>query len=831
MNSLNFLWQRSSGEAVFFFKTTLRLILLLTASFSFGQIDVSIDQLRSMPESQLLQYYNAAKAQGYSQTQIIELARLKGASPTELMELQEKLKSLQLSNPSATAVTDKDSPQIKTPTFGIQPTDSLDLSYSPVYGAEFFNNPKIQFSPSMQLATPTRYQLGPGDTLVVELYGTSASTYVGEISSSGTLSIEGIAPVYLSGHTLSSAKKKLTIALSRIYQGLRSTNPATQVQLEVNLQSARTILVQVVGQAKVPGTYALSGFSTPLHAIYAAGGINFNGSYRMIQLQRGGKTIETIDIYGFLSSGKQSKRLLRDGDILFIPYYKSRVEVMGAVKKRGLFEPLEKESLSQFQKHFGGFLPSADPTTITIDRQSGTKRKLLTFSSDTFDKVYLQNGDRIVATARFSSYTNKVSIEGAVVSPGAFALESTPTLGALLEKAGGLQNTAVQEFASLYRQVEGIEREIESFPLNDKILLQKVLLPGDRLVVYNQIDLESKAQITLEGAVKNPGMYPYFVGMQLSDAIALAGGLSEKADDSTISIYENYSDGQTQKGYRLKTQTTFSLTGKNPSAGLAPDDVIVIGINPRRVAAEFVEIQGEVLRPGKYLLDEINSEVETLIEKAKLSSKAAQSGIYILRPAETTVTLEGSESLQKALEESKTQEEIISDRLVEDSPSASNTPPDDLASNKKQDTSSDSPQYIKIPVNLLSSKNNLPTLLAEDIVIVEPVNTNITVKGGVQQPTVTNIKKSALSAKAYISAAGGFSPRAMRKNVFVISQNGSIRSTSRFLFFKFYPKVSPGATVVVPERLEDRKRTSFQELMGIATSLATFGIIIDRLTQ
>ena len=128
MNSLNFLWQRSSGEAVFFFKATLRLILLLTASFSFGQIDVSIDQLRSMPESQLLQYYNAAKAQGYSQTQIIELARLKGASPTELMELQEKLKSLQLSNPSATAVTDKDSPQIKTPTFGIQPTDSLDLS-------------------------------------------------------------------------------------------------------------------------------------------------------------------------------------------------------------------------------------------------------------------------------------------------------------------------------------------------------------------------------------------------------------------------------------------------------------------------------------------------------------------------------------------------------------------------------------------------------------------------------------------------------------------------------------------------------------------------------
>ena len=813
-NNIMHLGQRS--EAVSFFNKLLLCGLFFISLTVTAQVDISIDRLRSMPESELIKYYNQAKSQGYSEIQLIELARLKGASPSEIAELKEKFKLLKsTTNPNMTDDRDAMSNVNETP-FGIRPGDSIAIEYSPVYGADFFTNPKVAFTPSLNLATPASYQLGPGDTIAIELWGASANTFVKEISKSGTVSIEGIAPVYLSGSTLSRAKQKLTQALSNIYQGLTSEDPTAKISIAVDLQSARTIMVQIVGQAKVPGTYALSGFSNPIHGLYAAGGITFNGSYRNIELKRAGRTIETIDLYDYFSSGSVSSRLLRDGDVLFIPYYSDRVEVMGAVKKQGLFELKEGEPLSKFLTHFGGFLPSADPSALLIDRKDGPKRNILSVSKTDFETFSLQNADRVTAIESFPSYDSIVTIQGAVVSPGDFSFATGMHLGDLIALADGLQKNAVSAFATLYREKDGIERLIESVGLTDQELKATQLEKGDRIVVYAADALEAKQQITIEGEIQKPGDYDFYDGMALQDLIATSGGLKAKANNNNIAVYSIGSDLK----YYLKNSAAFSLTASTTDIRLSASDIVVVGINPLEVNPEFVTVDGQVKNPGKYLLDDVSASPQVLIARAGLKTDASQDGIYILRKKQSenkTLTLQTS---TQALDNTIAENEIVSQDLNAQ----------DAAKLEKQEQESKD-DFIKIPVEI-NQKNILPTLEADDILIVEKQKNNVEVEGGVIQATALGYKGNLnRSAKSYINSAGGFSQRALKKRVFVIHQNGRVSSTKNLLLFKIYPKVSPGSKVIVPEKAADRTRASFQEIMGIATSLATFGIIIDRLLQ
>ena len=804
------------SEAVSFYKRFILSSLFLISLTVTAQVDVSIDRLRSMPESELIKYYNQAKSQGYSENQIIELARLKGASPSEIAELKEKFKLLKSTkNPSTTADTDTISELNETP-FGIQPGDSNAIDYSPVYGADFFTNPKVVFTPSLNLATPASYQLGPGDTIAIELWGASANTFVKEISKSGTISIEGIAPVYLSGSTLSRAKQKLTQALSNIYQGLTSEDPTAKISIAVDLQSARTIMVQIVGQAKVPGTYALSGFSNPIHGLYASGGITFNGSYRNIELKRAGRTIETIDLYDYFSSGNVSLRLLRDGDVLFIPYYSDRVQVMGAVKKRGLFELKNGEPLSKFLTHFGGFLPSADPSALLIDRKDGPKRNILSVSETDFKIFSLQNADRITAIESFPSYNNIVTIQGAVVSPGDFSFTTGMHLGDLISLADGLQKNAVSAFATLYRQKDGIERLIESVGLSDQELEATLLEKGDRVLVYAADALEAKQQITIEGEIQNPGDYDFYDGMALQDLIATSGGLKAKANEKNIAVYSIGSDLK----YYLKNSAAFSLTASAADIRLNASDIVVVGINPLEVNPEFVTVDGQVKNPGKYLLDDISASPQELIARVGLKAYASSDGIYILRKKQSENKILRLQSSAQALENTIDEIQVIAQDLNKE---------DAAKIEKNQQESKD--DFIKIPVEF-TQKKILPTLEADDILVVEKQKNDVMVEGGVIQVTALAYKGDLnRSAKSYINSAGGFSQRAHRKRVFVIHQNGRVSSTKNLLLFKIYPRVSPGSKVIVPEKAADRKRASFQEIMGVSTALATFGIIIDRLLQ
>ena len=807
MKTFSILQLGQRGEAVSKIKAAFTLTLFLISNIVSAQIDVSIDQIRSMDESTLIKYYNSAKSQGYSKDQLIELARLKGATPTEINLLNQKLSDLEKRKDKLDAPLNI---QIENSSkaFGINQTDNLDIRYSPVYGSSFFTNPKINFSPPMNLATPSNYRLGPGDIIAIELWGASTNSIVKEISKSGTISIQGIPPVYLSGSSLSRAKSKLTQALSNIYQGLLSEDPTTKVSISVDLQTARTISVQIVGQVSVPGTFALSGFSNPIHGLYAAGGINFNGSFRNIELIRSGKTIEQIDLYNYFTFGKASNRLLQDGDVLLVPYYTDRVEVAGGVKNQGLYELKQGESLENFQKHFGGFLSSADSSGLIIERIENKNKTTLSVLKDDFEKFELKNGDLVTALESFLSTENTVFIEGAVITPGNYPFTSGLSVSKLLQKAGGLQKTAVSSFATIYREIDGIERIVESVVLNGNNKDDFSLENNDRIVVYAQDKILKEKTVTLEGAVKKPGSYKFYSGMTTDDLIADAGGLTSQANESRIFTYSLNNELK----YALNETTSFSELGKSGKK-LNPNDIVIVGVDSSKKSAAFVEVDGEVKNPGKYLLEQVNSSAVDLLNLAEKKNTASNNGIYILRNFTDQSQNLSLSSSYNALENTIENENII------DNSEQVNTQPE------QKDT------FYKIPVYLDETSNN-PTLLEGDILIVEKQDNNVQVTGGVIQPTALGYKGNLnRSAKSYIQSAGGFSQKALKRRVFVENQNGKISSTRTFLFFKFYPKVSPGSKVVVPERTQDRTRASAQELIGIATSLATFGIIIDRIAQ
>ena len=314
--------------------------------------------------------------------------------------------------------------------------------------------------------------------------------------------------------------------------------------------------------------------------------------------------------------------------------------------------------------------------------------------------------------------------------------------------------------------------------------------------------------VTLEGAVKKPGSYKFYSGMTTDDLIANAQGLTSQANESRIFIYSLNNELK----YALNETTSFSELGKSGKK-LNPNDIIIVGVDPSKNSAAFVEVDGEVKNPGKYLLEQVNSSAVDLLNLAEKKNTASNNGIYILRNF-----TDQSQNLSLSSSSNALENTIENENIIDNSEQV-------ITPLKQKDT------FYKIPVYLDETSNN-PTLLEGDILIVEKQDKNVQVTGGVIQPTALGYKGNLnRSAKSYIQSAGGFSQKALKRRVFVENQNGKISSTRTFLFFKFYPKVSPGSKVVVPERAQDRTRASAQELIGLATSLATFGIIIDRIAQ
>ena len=739
----------------------------------FTSFSQNIDQIRSVAdfssESELVSYVEKAKLKGLNLIQIEKLAVAQGAKPSEIQLLR---KLWNTTNNEFSIDSDLKETTIES-SFGIIEDKDEDKDEDEVkrFGSDFFNNKNISEAPQLFIATPSDYRLGPGDELIINLYGASENTYSVKISRNGTLKIDKAAPIYLSGLSINSAKKRLVKSLSKLYTGLLSSDELNKVDLDLSLSKARSVVVNITGQVTAPGTYTISGFSSVLNALYAAGGPNRVGSYRNIKLLRNGKVYKTIDLYDYFVGGVYPNLYLRDQDVILVESYSSIVNINNGFKINGSFEIKEDEKLIDLIKFSGGFLSNSYKDKVFINRIDSYSRSTVEYSLENYDTANLKDGDLISAKTVADFIENSVSVEGAVYLPGIFDISNVMNVKQLIESSKGLTPDALSN-AFIYRTNNGVQDEVLSLNLDSSSDLSTKLLDNDILFIPSAKDISSNQVIEIRGEINDPQEVDFKDGITISDLVIMSGGLTPNANPKDIRVFRNISiEGKKEITKIFKIELNDNLI-PNKNILLLPDDIITVNPFPFRRNNQFYVVSGEVALPGYYSIKNQNYSVyEAIVDNLEFLESASIDGISILRDS------------------------------------------------------------IQIPVygkKLLSqgvfSKFNFE-LVSGDVINVPAINKTANISGAVQQDGIINIDKP-ISAKLAINYVGGFNDNASRKEVYVEYQNGIRKVTRNFLFFKFYPKVLPGSKVIVPTKNLDTQKTSVAEIVGYTTSLVSIIALI-----
>ena len=757
------------------FKRLVLAVLLFVSFNSFGQ---DINELRKKAsgssDSELIVFIQKAKDQGLSLVDAEKQLILIGAKAEEIKKLR-SLWNKKLPESDSKDVFNGD--EIKSQFGEIDGfiKDSLAIEDEELkrFGSDFFKNKNITESPQLFVATPNDYRLGPGDELIVSLFGISEITYSVQISRNGNVKFDKLAPVYLSGLSIRSAKKRLKERLSKIYTGLSSDNPIEKVDLELNLQKARSIVVNITGQVEAPGTYTISGFSSVLNALYAAGGPNEVGTYRDINIIRNGKVIYHVDLYDYFSNGIYPNIYLRDQDVILVKPFKIQTEVESGFKQLALFELKEDESLTDLINISGGASSNSYKSKIFIERFDDFSKKIIEVDNKDFTKTKLSDGDKIsFKEIKNESINDIVKIGGAVNIEGSFQYTNNKTVGDLLNSAKGFSSDKLGANAILYRNENGLDNKSISLNLDDKSDLSIKLIDNDSLYVPSAKDILFDQVIEIKGEVNFPKEIDYRYGLTVTDLIILSGGLTPYANKKDIRIFRNISKSG---GENVTDEIAIEIDENlipNKKIVLQPDDIITVNTFPYRKENKFYRITGEVALPGLYSIKKQNYSVyDAINDNIEFLKTASVDGISILRDS------------------------------------------------------------IQIPVNgnkLLSqgssSKFNFE-LVSGDEINVPGINNTVVISGEVQQEGIININKP-INAKLAIESVGGFTNNSIKREVYVEYQNGLRKVTKNFLFFKLYPRVLPGSKVVVPERDENRDKTSVGEIVGYTTSLVSIIALI-----
>ena len=338
-------------------------IFILSVQQVYSQkTNVSVSQLNSenfdnYSDEQISEYWGKAKSQGYSLEQLEVILKSRGMSLSQISKLKQRISSLRFSNTSVSAAKGSLNNNISNiEKFGLEGKVPVKEKGNSIFGYNFFTNPNISFTPNINLATPATYQLGPGDELLIDIWGAAQNSYSKQVDKGGAIRLKNIGPIYVSGLTIENAKAKIISNLKQIYTGIgASSNSYTKVNVDISLIGLRTVQVNIIGEVKVPGTYSLSALSSVLNALYAAGGPTKNGTFREIKIIRNGENIATFDVYKYLVDGSEEGNVLvRDQDKIIVGTYISRVNVAGSVKRPGLYELNKGETLKDLMRYFSG---------------------------------------------------------------------------------------------------------------------------------------------------------------------------------------------------------------------------------------------------------------------------------------------------------------------------------------------------------------------------------------------------------------------------------------------------------------------------------------------
>ena len=771
---------------------------------------------QSMSDSQVLEYVKDGIKQGKEQKQLAsELAR-KGVTKeqaTRVKQLYEQQNNVNASNATGTDVNEsrlREEMKENTSDMLEDHPSTQDLERSnQVFGRNIFNTRNLTFEPSVNIATPLNYRLGPGDEVIIDIWGASQNTIRQQISPDGTINIQKIGPVNLNGLTISEANDYLKKTLNKIYNGLNNTNDPTS-DIRLTLGSIRTIQINVMGEVVQPGTYSLSSFSTVFHALYRAGGVSDIGSLRNVQLVRNGKNITTIDVYQFIMKGNiQDDIRLQEGDVVIVPAYDVLVKIDGKVKRPMRFEMKKDENLSTLISYAGGFDADAYTRSLRVVRQNGQEYEVNTVKDLDYSVYKMRNGDVVTAEAILNRFTNKLEIRGAVYRPGIYQLNGKlNTVRELVNEAQGLTGDAFLNRAVLYRQREDLTTEV--IPVDIKAIMDGtsqniILAKNDILYIPSIHDLEDRGDVVIHGEVAKPDSYPYADNMTLEDLIIQAGGLREAASVVRVDVsrrirnphstVDNDTIGRT---YTFSLKEGFVVDG-TPGFVLQPYDEVYVRRSPGYQAQQNVVVEGEILFEGSYAMTSREERLSDLIRKAGGSTKNA----YLRGAKLTRVATEG---------EKKRMGDVI--RLM--SRQLGEAMMDSLDIHVEDHFT----VGIDLEKALANPGSTADIVLREGDVVFIPKSTNtVKINGAVMVPnTVSYI--AGKNIDYYLNQAGGYSDNAKKSKKFIVYMNGQVTKVKG----SGKKQIEPGCEIIVPSK--SKKRTNMGEILGYATSFSSLGMMI-----
>lgn len=779
----------------------------------------------SMTDQQVLEYVKQGMSEGKDQRQMAtELAR-RGVTREQAERVKKLYEQEQGVSTSKMSGTEQNEARLREATQEESTTsvlenpqpDSRELAQeNQVFGRNIFNTRNLTFEPSVNLATPPNYRLGPGDEVIIDIWGTSQNTIRQQISPDGTINIEKIGPVSLSGMTVSEANEYLKRVLGKTYSGLDA--PDGTLEIRLTLGNARTIQINVMGEVVQPGTYALSSFSTVFHALYRAGGVNEIGSLRNVQVTRNGKTVAKVDVYDFIMKGKtQDDIRLQEGDVIIVPAYEALVQISGNVKRPMKFEMKKNETLATLIGYAGGFSADAYTRSLRVVRQNGEEYEINTVKEIDYSAYPMRNGDVVTAEAILNRFTNKLEVRGAVYRPGIYQLNGEiNTVRALVNEAKGLMGDAFTNRAVLQREREDLTTEIISVDVRSimagtspDIPLQK----NDILYIPSIHDLEDRGDVAIFGEVAKPDSYSYSDNMTLEDLIIRAGGLRESASTVRVDVSRRIKDPKsTHSTDSIGQMFTFALKDGFVIDGeqgftLQPYDQVFVRRSPGYQAQQNVQVTGEVIFGGTYAMTTTEERLSDLVKKAGgATPKAYLRGAKLIRVAND--------------EEKKRMRDVINlmNRQFGEAMM-------DSLGIRVEDTFS---VGIDLEKAMAQPGSEYDLVLREgDVLSVPKLNNTVKVNGAVMMPNTVGYL-SDKNANYYLDQAGGYALNAKKSKKFVIYMNGQVARIKG----RSKDKIEPGCEIIVPSK--KNKRVNVGEILGYASSfgsLATMFATISNLIK
>ncbi|MEC3879549.1 SLBB domain-containing protein [Parapedobacter sp. 10938] len=827
-----------------YFYVTSILLMALVGLFggpSFGQnisaTDLSNVRVDDLSDDQIRSYLKQAEASGLTENQMEAIARERGMPPMEIQKLRERIANLdgteadqRTSSASSEIRTERgviDSLSPPTTTDTGTPADSNRNDDLRIFGASLFQGASPVFEPDLRIATPQNYVVGPGDQILIDIYGKSEEDHTLSVSPEGTINIPYIGVISVAGMTMEQATARIKSSLATVYSAIRTGD----TKVSVALGDIRSIQITITGEVVRPGSYTLPSVANAFNALYFSGGPTENGSFRDIRVIRNGKEVAVLDIYDVLMNGFFSTNIrLEDQDVLMVPPYQNRVSIRGQVKRPAIFELKEGETFDELLAYAGGFTEDAYRARIKVTRQTDKERRIEDLLQTQFAHYTPQLGDRYEVAPILKRFENRVRIEGAVFRPGDYELSAGLTLSMLIKKADGLKEDAFLNRGYILRLQDDMQTEQLSFDVAGIVAgtTPDVELKREDVVTIASIfDLREQYTVDIDGEVRFPGQFSFAEGMTLQDLIVKAGGFRESATSSRIAVSRRVKNADAMSQSAQTAEVFHVATGSELSKAdqdfvLMPFDQVVVRTATGYETQKTVWVEGEVLYPGEYTLTRKDERISDIIKRAGgFTPFAYVDGASLkragapdtLRPAET-----GAERAKKERAQQEESKRMLTLRQLQNDESAI----DELAINRNTNN-----EFVGINLErIIENPGYRGDLILQegDVIRVPKELQTVKISGEVLAPS-TAVYAPSKGFKQYISQAGGFSSRALKKSAYVLYANGSVKSTNRFLFFNNYPPIKPGAEIFVPQK-EMKDPLTPQQLLGIGSGAASLVAII-----